>query len=99
MKEENLQLPQENKKELADMLQESLEINREILQSVISIKRYFHWRIIWNIVKVVVLVLVVVFGIISFQTVTSYLQGYTLGFQPYAEQLNQLGSLGDLMGN
>ncbi len=97
MKEEKNKPVKEIEGDLAKMLQESLETNREILRSVKFIKTYFRWRTVWNVIKIVILVLVVVFGAISYKTALNYLQGYTTSLETYSEQLNQLNSFKDLM--
>lgn len=97
MKEENIEKTSVEEKDLTAMLQESLEINREILKSVKFIKKYFHWRAIWNIVKVAILVLVVIFGAISVGTAVDYFKGYTSSIESYSNQLNQLNNLKNLV--
>jgi hypothetical protein len=64
----------------AEILTEILETDRKILKDVKFIKNYFHGQVIWNGIKIVLLIGIFVLGIISFRSVFSYAKNYLNNF-------------------
>lgn len=67
--------------------QEILILNKEIASSTKYLKKYFHFRFIANIIKWVVLVIILIFGFISFNVVFDYLRH---NIDIYQDKMNQV---------
>ncbi len=76
-----------DQQQLLELLKTNLVNNKEILKSVKFLKNYFYWRTIFNTIKWVILILIVILGIISLKPVVSSLQGYVDNIKSYSEQL------------
>ncbi|MFA7087759.1 MAG: hypothetical protein WC146_00210 [Patescibacteria group bacterium] len=75
----------DEKNKFENQLEEILEINRDILKSVKYIKKYYFWQRIFNNLKWIILVIAIIIGAISLQSVVNYAKNYTDSF---ANQLN-----------
>lgn len=84
-----------SQKGLADLVQESIDTNREILKSVNFIKKYYHWRFIWNIAKITIFVLLILAGALSIKSAKEYLNKYTSGYSSGLNQLHNIQTLID----
>lgn len=62
-------------------LKKSEELNEEILKAVKFIRRFYFWRGIINGVKIAILVLVIILGIVTWDTITDYVSNYLNDFQ------------------
>ena len=67
--------------------QELLILNQKIASSNEYLKRYFHFRFIASIIKWVVLIIILVFGFISFNIVFDYLRN---NIDLYQDRVNQV---------
>jgi|GEM_PF-1095035 len=78
----------ESFKKPADLLAEILATDQEILKTVKFLKNYFKWQVIWGSIKWAILVIIIIFGFISFKAAVAYLQGYADVFKSYSDQLS-----------
>jgi len=75
----------DEKNKFENQLEEILEINRDILKSVKYIKKYYFWQRIFNNLKWIILVIAIIIGAISLQSVVNYAKNY---IDSFANQLN-----------
>lgn len=55
--------------EIAKKLEKNNETNREILNSVKFIKHYFFWQSVFNVIKIIFIIAIVVLGVISWRSI------------------------------
>jgi len=59
--------------EILEQLKQNEKISREILKSLNFIKQHYLWRSIFNFLKVLVIIVVIVFGIVSWRSIVDYI--------------------------
>jgi len=74
----------------AEVLEEILKTNTEILESVKFIKNYFRWQSILSGIKIFVLVLVIILSLLSVGLITTYLQGAGSGLNLFSSPLDMI---------
>lgn len=67
---------------ILQQLEKNQEVNRDILKAVNFIKRHYFWRSIFNGLKVVALILVIVLGIVSWRSIVEYITSTTTSYIP-----------------
>lgn len=95
-KERGISSPKQNNNS-ADMeailrqLKENQEINKKILKAISFIRRHYFWRAILNVLKVVALVVIIVLGIVSWNSIVEQLT--STGNSYFSQQIfNSLNS-------
>ncbi len=71
-----------NATKILQQLEKNQEVNRDILKAVNFIKRHYFWRSIFNGLKVVALILVIVLGIVSWRSIVEYITSTTTSYIP-----------------
>lgn len=83
----NTALPQQDSKqfdvtEILKQLEKNQETSQNILKAVNFIKRHYFWRSVFNGLKVIALVLVIVLGIVSWRNIVEYVTSTTTSYIP-----------------
>ncbi len=66
---------------MVEHLESGAKTNKEILESITFIKRYYYWRSIANILKIAILVLVLVLGIVNWRNLSSIANDFSFNIQ------------------
>ena len=72
----------------AEVLEEILKSNLEILESVKFIKNYFRWQSVLSGIKIFILVTVIILSLLSVRMITTYLQGSGSGLNIFSNQIS-----------
>jgi flagellar biosynthesis protein FlhB len=63
--------------EILHYLKKNQELSVKLHSNLKFIKRYYHWRVIFNTAKVVVVVLVIVLGIVSWNSISDFFNTFS----------------------
>jgi len=77
---------------LLEILEESLKVNKETLESVKFLKNYYFWKTIFSFIKITILVIIIVLGFLSLKPIVSYLETYINDLKLYSDQLDSVNS-------
>jgi len=86
----NSEIAQITPRTSAEVLEEILKSNREILESVKFIKNYFRWQSILSGIKIFFLVVVIILSLLSVRLITTYLQGAGSGLNLFSNPLDMI---------
>ena len=66
--------------EMLVIMKNNEALTKEILKSVRFIKSYYFWQTIFNFLKIVILAGIIILGIVSWNTITSFLETGMKGY-------------------
>jgi len=79
-KETNLlELEISNQEELFSYLKRGEKLSQEILKSLKFIRKYYFWRSLFNGFKIAIVILVIIFGIVTWDNIAQFFTSYSTG--------------------
>lgn len=96
--QESLESSQSQQDEILRYLKQGEETSGQILKSLKFIRRYYFWRSLINSLKIIILVIVVIFGIVSWDSIVATFSNTSLNLQEQIGEAVQEG-ISDKMNN